>query len=85
MSSMRRFHLTLAVFAIAVILGSQMAQVEATVTTVGVLPTGRYYTSAIWDGSNAYIFGGSGGGDDIVQFNPTTGTVTTLASTLPSA
>jgi hypothetical protein len=77
---MRRFHLTLAVFAIAVILGSQIAQVEAAVTVVGQLPSGRYYTSAIWDGSNAYIFGGSvvNPVDDIVRFNPTTGSVTLM-------
>jgi len=44
--------------------------------------------SAVWDGSHAYIFGGHDGTnylDDIVQFNPSTGTVTTLTSKLPSA
>jgi len=56
-----------------------------------VLPTARTGTSAIWDGSNAYIFGGRDSSDllvdDIIKFNPNTGTVTLLSSpsVLPTA
>lgn len=51
------------------------------------LPSGRQSMPAVWDGSNAYIFGGEDGGDfvdEIVQFNPATGTVTVMTDTLPT-
>ncbi|MFA5771798.1 MAG: PQQ-binding-like beta-propeller repeat protein [Thermoplasmata archaeon] len=62
--------------------------VESVTTLSTKLPNGRLDTSAIWDGSNAYIFGGgdaNGYLDQIVKFNPSTGTVTTLSAKLPSA
>jgi N-acetylneuraminic acid mutarotase len=52
-----------------------------------VLPTAREYTSAVWDGTNAYVFGGFDGStelSDIVAFTPATGAVTELSSSLPS-
>jgi predicted GH43/DUF377 family glycosyl hydrolase len=59
---------------------------SGTMTTLSAkLPTGRVDTSAIWDGTNAYIFGGSSGGNQIIKFNPSTESVTTLPATLPSA
>jgi hypothetical protein len=71
---MKRFHLIFAIFTFTVLLNFQIAQVEATVTTPYMLPSGRGYTSAVWDGSNAYIFGGQYGPsdylDDIVRFTP---------------
>jgi len=51
------------------------------------LPSDRFYTSAVWDGQYAYIFGGYAGGtllDEIVRFDPSTGDVTILNSTLPT-
>jgi len=56
------------------------------------LPTARAYTSAIWDGSNAYIFGGQTRLineseitlDEIVRYNPSTDEVSILPQRLPS-
>ncbi|HVL88079.1 MAG TPA: kelch repeat-containing protein, partial [Candidatus Thermoplasmatota archaeon] len=53
-----------------------------------VLPTGRDLTSAIWDGENAYIFGGwisspSSRLDEILRYNSATDSLTTLSATLP--
>lgn len=50
------------------------------------LPYARYLASAVWAGTDAYIFGGYGGGyfGDIVRYNPSSNTVTTLTSVLPS-
>ncbi|MFA5771821.1 MAG: kelch repeat-containing protein [Thermoplasmata archaeon] len=60
-----------------------------TVTTLSAkFPSARYGTSAIWDGTNAYIFGGytsSSYLDQIIKFNPSTGIATTLDAKLPSA
>ncbi|MFA5772563.1 MAG: PKD domain-containing protein [Thermoplasmata archaeon] len=61
--------------------------VETLTTLSAKLPSGRYWASAIWDGTNAYIFGGCDGNiylDQIVKFNPNTGAVTTLTTKLPS-
>ena len=41
-------------------------------------------TSAIWDGNNAYIFGGGDGGDTIWQYDPRADTLTAAPVTLPS-
>ena len=59
------------------------------VTVVGArLPSERYGTSAVWDGSNAYVFGGSVSFfsflDEIVQYDPVTDTATVMNATLPS-
>ena len=85
-------NLILTIFTIFVILGFQITQVEATVRVLpppSVLPTPRGATTAIWNGNNAYIFGGFETWflDDIVQFNPATGAVTLLSSpsVLPTA
>jgi hypothetical protein len=90
--AMKRSNLILTIFTIFVILGFQITQVEATVRILpppSVLPTARGMTTAIWDGNNAYIFGGFDTWflDDIVKFNPATGTVTLLSSpsVLPTA
>ncbi len=57
------------------------------------LPTGRYGTSAVWDGQYAYVFGGHYYDpsdytthylDDIVRFDPSTGNVTLLSVSLPT-
>lgn len=50
------------------------------------LPTARSTTSAVWDGTHAYIFGGYRGTrlNEIVRYNPSTGEATTVA-TLPTA
>jgi hypothetical protein len=89
---MKKNNLILTIFAIFVILVFQVIQVEASVSVLlppSVLPTARGMTTAIWDGSNSYIFGGWDTWflDDIVRFNPSTGTVTLLPSPsiLPTA
>lgn len=50
------------------------------------LPTARCCTSAVWDGTNAYIFGGWDGSvtDQIVRYNPAADTVTIMSATLPT-
>ena len=58
---------------------------------VAKLPHAMGYTSAIWDGKNAYIFGGEYSNlsqiqyyNSIVRFNPDTNEVTTMNATLPT-
>ena len=54
---------------------------------VAKLPHAMGYTSAIWDGKNAYIFGGvyaEGYSNEIVRFNPDTNEVVTMNATLPT-
>lgn len=49
------------------------------------LPTGRCGTSAVWDGNNAYVFGGrddNGRLDEIVKFTPATGSVMVVEAKL---
>jgi len=77
-------------FALALILSFQIIQASAASISVlpSTLPTSRTETSAIWDGNNAYIFGGytySNDLNEIVRFNPITWIVTILPSTLPSS
>lgn len=56
------------------------------------LPTGRAYTSAIWDGNNAYIFGGQtrliNGSrialDEVVRYNPSADEASILPQRLPT-
>jgi N-acetylneuraminic acid mutarotase len=59
-----------------------------TVTTMSAtLPTPREDTSAVWDGSNAYIFGGWDGQnvlDQVVRYDPATDTVTLMDATFPT-
>lgn len=55
------------------------------VKLAATLPTARYATSAVWDSANqvAYIIGGTNGANfltGIVQFNPATGNVATVAN-----
>lgn len=54
---------------------------------VAKLPSRATGTSAVWDGTSAYVFGGGHGGvyaDTIVRFTPDTNTVTTMTATLPA-
>lgn len=54
---------------------------------VAVLPSARSGSSAVWDGTNVYVFGGKDESgsylNHVVKYNPATNTVTTVAS-LPS-
>lgn len=58
--------------------------------TVATLPSARYGTSAVWDGTDAYVFGGHDARnpgtrfDDIVRYDPQTNVATVLAAALPS-
>jgi hypothetical protein len=62
-----------------------------TVTMNAKLPSGRAFTSAVWDGRYAYVFGGqselaNGTGidlDEIVRYDPSTDTVQVLPVKLP--
>lgn len=52
------------------------------------LPTGRAYTSAVWDGNDAYIFGGVQRTrpyflTEILRYNPDTDAITTMEGRLP--
>lgn len=57
-----------------------------TITTMTeTLPTPRYSTTAVWDGTHAYVFGGFDDAtvyDDVLQYDPATDTITDVA-TLP--
>lgn len=58
-----------------------------TTMTMSPILSERYGASAVWDGTNAYIFGGRGSEpqlDKIVRYNPTTNTLTTMSTTLPT-
>jgi hypothetical protein len=57
------------------------------------LPSARAWTTAGWDGTNAYVFGGIGFDsacgcyaklDDIVRYTPSTNAMTTMQATLPT-
>jgi N-acetylneuraminic acid mutarotase len=52
---------------------------------VNTLPTQRAATSAIWDGRNAYVFGGDYQKNEIVQYTPSTNTVRVMGATLPTS
>lgn len=87
----RRLGLCLALLAVGVPVAGLLSAGEAradSVTVSATLHTVRYGTSAVWDGTNAYIFGGYGStstrSDEIVRYNPGTNTVTTMTATLPT-
>ncbi|MBI4728403.1 MAG: fibronectin type III domain-containing protein [Acidobacteria bacterium] len=64
------------------------AWADSAIALHGALPSGRVSAGAIWDASNAYIFGGDDGIsylDQIVRYNPATNTTTTMSATLPWA
>lgn len=65
---------------------SDQAHADIVVLMLARLPSSRERTSAIWDGSNAYVFGGLGNAllDEIVQYNTSTNTVTIMSARLPS-
>ncbi|MGQ0537071.1 MAG: Kelch repeat-containing protein, partial [Methanobacteriota archaeon] len=50
------------------------------------LPQGLGWTSAVWDGASAYVFGGHGAGvrAEVSRFDPVTGTVTDSELPLPA-
>jgi N-acetylneuraminic acid mutarotase len=57
-------------------------------TIVANLPTARGYTSAIWSGTSAYVFGGSDhdcwcARSDVVKYTPSTNNVTVTNASLP--
>ena len=54
-------------------------------TLAATLPSPRAGISAIWDGTNVYVFGGDGAGTAIARFNPATEEVTTIGASLPNA
>ncbi|MBI4393658.1 MAG: hypothetical protein HY556_07690 [Euryarchaeota archaeon] len=62
------------------------ARADSATNMSGALPTARDATSAVWDGTNAYIFGGYDGNylDKIVRYNPSTDTITNMTATLPT-
>lgn len=60
------------------------------ITTMwATLPTGRDATSAAWDGTHAYIFGGYSSGlasqRQVVLYRPSTDTAATMGATLPAS
>jgi len=61
--------------------------VYASVTVMPTrLPDVRSYASAVWDGSNAYVFGGaslSGPSNQILKYNPASDTISVMSATLP--
>jgi len=61
--------------------------VHASVTVMPTrLPSARSFAAAVWDGSDAYVFGGgtfSGPLDQILKYNPTSDTISTMSATLP--
>jgi hypothetical protein len=70
--------------------GSSIIRFTAATGQLSVMPTALLTpisgTSAVWDGMNAYIFGGWTGSTyshKIMRYTPSTGTITYMASTLP--
>jgi N-acetylneuraminic acid mutarotase len=61
--------------------------VNASVTVMPTrLPDVRSFASAVWDGSNAYVFGGaslSGPSNQILKYNPASDTISVMSATLP--
>jgi hypothetical protein len=52
-----------------------------------VLPTSHAFTSAIWNGTHAFIFGGQQGSthhNHVHRYDPATGTMTTMGALMPS-
>jgi N-acetylneuraminic acid mutarotase len=82
-----RLHKTFATFLLFLMVAPALgARADSFTTAASALPTGRASTSAVWDGQRAYVFGGNDGTylDQIVQYDPVTGTVATMGATLPT-
>ncbi|HEV8359869.1 MAG TPA: hypothetical protein VGR28_05360, partial [Candidatus Thermoplasmatota archaeon] len=64
------------------------ARADATSVLSAALPTARDATSAVWDGSNAYIFGGydnvSSYLNQVARYDPSTDTLTTMTAAFPT-
>jgi hypothetical protein len=89
MSTPRRAALALSAL---LLLPLAAAPAGASASVVAALPSPRFSTAAAWDGSSAYVFGGqiiigssSTTLNEIVRYTPSSGSVTTLAATLPMA
>lgn len=79
----------LIVFPSFLILTAGDARADSTpVIMTATLPSARQSTSAVWAGTDAYIFGGNDASnpslDQIVRYSPATNTVTTMTATLPT-
>ena len=76
----------LTAFPTVLLLAGTSTLADTSTTMSATLPTGRIETSAVWDGTNAYIFGGYDNSplNQIVRYNPATDTVTTMSATLPT-
>ena len=93
LSSLKRVSATaalVAAVAIMAVLAVLPAQAGEPITIMnGSLPTGRERTSAVWDGTNAYIFGGFD--DDftrlnqVVRYNPANDLVSISDGKLPES
>lgn len=61
------------------------AEADSTTTMTAQLPSPRTYTSAVWTGQKAYVFGGGAGNGlrEIVEYDPATDTVQVKAAQLP--
>ena len=76
-------------FLIFLILSMIPERINAESVTVmsATLPSKRSSTSAVWNGTYAYVFGGgseSSAINQIVRYNPSTDTVTVMSATLPT-
>ncbi|MCG2826214.1 MAG: right-handed parallel beta-helix repeat-containing protein [Thermoplasmatales archaeon] len=76
-------------FLIFLILSMIPERINAESVTVmsATLPSKRSSTSAVWNGTYAYVFGGGSGSsaiNQIIRYNPSTDTVTVMSATLPT-
>lgn len=63
---------------------------DSIATMTAKLPSGRYLTSAVWDGAYAYVFGGARKTtpeptDEILRYDPATDTLVVMGAKLPTA
>ncbi|MBU4189778.1 MAG: hypothetical protein KJ886_02100, partial [Candidatus Thermoplasmatota archaeon] len=76
-------------FLIFLILSMIPERINAESVTVmsATLPSKRSSTSAVWNGTYAYVFGGGSGSsaiNQIIRYNQSTDTVTVMSATLPT-
>src|SRR5688572_24162344 len=86
-SSGRAWVIAFALVVPAALILAEGVNASVLTTMPATLPTARSYGTAVWDGSNAYVFGGWDGWylNQVVRYNPSANTVTTMGASLPTS